>query len=67
MKLGIQFHFASLSLSNTVFILETFGISRARSTIHNWVHKVELQPEASRCPDHVVVDETGIRLSNEQY
>ena len=34
-KLGIQLHFASLSLSNTVSILEIFGISRAQSTVHN--------------------------------
>ena len=39
MKLGIQLHLASLSLSNTVSILEMFGVSCARSTIYNWVHK----------------------------
>ena len=31
MKLGIQLHLAGLSLSNTVSILEIFGVSRARS------------------------------------
>jgi len=67
MKLGIQLHLASLSLSNTISILEIFGVSRARFTIHNWVHKVELQPEASRCPGHVAVNETGVRLNDEQY
>ena len=29
MKLGIQLHLAGLSLSNTVSILEIFGVSRA--------------------------------------
>ena len=67
MKLGIQLHLASLSLSNTVYILDIFGVSRARSTVHNWVHKAELQPEAGRSPDHVAVDETVIRLNDEQY
>ena len=67
MKLGIQLHLAGLSLSNTVSILEIFGVSRARSTVHNWVHKVELQPEAGRNPDHIAVDETVIRLNDEQY
>jgi transposase-like protein len=67
MKLGIQLHLAGLSLSDTVSILEIFGIGRARSTVHNWVHKAELQPEAGRSPDHVVVDETVIRLNNERY
>ncbi len=67
MKLSIQLHLAGLSLSNTVPILELFGVSRARSTVHNWVHKADLQPEAGRCPDHVAVDETVIQLDNEQY
>ena len=67
MKLGIQLHLAGLSLSNTVSILEIFGVSRARSTVHNWVHKAELQPEAGRTPDHVAVNETVIQLNDEQY
>jgi transposase-like protein len=67
MKLGIQLYLAGLSLSNTVSILEIFGVRRARSTVHNWVHKAELQPESGRSPDHVAVDETVIRLDDEQY
>ena len=62
MNLGIQLRLAGLSLSNTVSILETFGVCRARSTVHNWVHKAELQPESGRSPDHVAVDETVIRV-----
>jgi len=42
MKLSIQLHLAGLSLSNTVSILEVFGVQRARSTVHNWVHKADL-------------------------
>ncbi|ELY63138.1 transposase [Natrinema versiforme JCM 10478] len=42
-------------------------MSNARSTVHNWVHKADLQPEPGRCPDHVAVDETVIRLNDEQY
>ena len=67
MKLGIQLHLAGLSLSNTVSILEIFGVDRARSTVHNWVHKADLQPESGRSPDHVAVDETVIRLNDENY
>ena len=67
MKFSIQSHLAELSLSNTVSVLEMFGIERARSTVHNWVHKAELQPESGRSPDHVVVDETVIRIDDEQY
>ena len=67
MKLSIQLHLAGLSLSNTVSLLEMSGVSRARSTIRNWVHKAELQPESGPNPDHVAVDETVIRLNDEQY
>ncbi|MCU4744830.1 IS6 family transposase [Natronoglomus mannanivorans] len=67
MKLSIQLHLAGLSLSNTVRILEIFGVERARSTVHNWVHKADLQPESGCSPDHVAVDETVIRLNDEQY
>ena len=67
MKLGIQLHLAGLSLSNTVLILEIFGVDRARSTVHNWVHKADLQPESGRSPDHVAVDEAVIRLNDENY
>ncbi len=67
MKLGIQLHLAGVSLSNTISILEICDVDRARSTVHNWVHKPDLQPESGRSPDHVAVDETVIRLNNEQY
>jgi len=67
MKLSIQLHLAGLSLSNTGSILEMFGVERARSTVHNWVHKADLQPDSGRNPDHVAVDETVIRLNDEQY
>ncbi|MFT4881261.1 MAG: putative transposase [Salinirussus sp.] len=67
MKLSIQLHLAGLSLSNTVSFLEVFGVERVRSTVHNWVHKADLQPDAGRCPDHVAVDETVIQLNDQRY
>jgi putative transposase len=67
MKLGIQLHLAGLSLSNTVSILEIFGVERTRSTVHNWVHKADLQPASDQNSNHVAVDETVIRLNDEQY
>jgi len=67
MKLSIQLHLAGLSLSNTVSILEIFGVQRARSTVHNWVHKADLQPTIGQNPNHVAVDETVIQLNDEHY
>jgi transposase-like protein len=42
MKLDIQLHLTGLSLLNTISIVEIFGVSRARSTVHNWVHKADV-------------------------
>lgn len=67
MKLGIQLHLARLSLSSIVSILEIFGANRVRSTVRNWVHKTDIQPESNRNLDHVAVNETVIQLNNEQY
>jgi transposase-like protein len=67
MKLSIQLHLAGLSLSNTVSVLDIFGVERARSTVHNWVHKADLQPEDGQSPNHVAVDETVIQLGDQRY
>ena len=67
MKLSIQLYLAGLPLSNTVSFLEKFGVERVRSTVHNWVHKADLQPKSGRSPNRVAADETVIRLNDEQY
>jgi putative transposase len=64
-KLSIQLHLAGLSLLNTISIDKVFALQRTRSTVHNWVHKADLQPEDGRFPDHVAVDETVVRLNDE--
>jgi len=66
-KLSIQLQSSGLSLSNTVSFLEVFGVNRVRSTVHNWVHKADPQPETGRSPNHVAVDETVIQLDDERY
>jgi len=67
MKLGIQLQLAGLSLSNTVSILEELGVERSRKAIHDWVQKADLQPADGRSPNHVALDETVIRINNEQF
>jgi len=67
MKLGIRLHLAGLSLSNTISVLDTLGVERCRSTVHNWVQKADLQPTNGANPDHVAVDETVIQLNDERY
>jgi len=66
MKLSIRLHTAGLSLSDTVSILDSFGVDRCRTTVHNWIRRADLQPEDGRSPNHVAVDETVIRLNTER-
>lgn len=67
MKLAVQLHLSGLSLSNTVTVLEKLGINRARSTVHNWVQKSNLEPEGGRDPAKVALDETVVKVNGERY
>lgn len=67
MELGIRLHLSGLSLSNTVTELEKFGVLRSRKAVHDWVNKADLQPTAGRNPNHVALDETVIRINDQQY
>ena len=67
MRLGIQMHVAGLSLSNTILILERLGVERSQTAVHNWVQKADLQPEGGASPNHIALDETVIRINDQQY
>jgi len=67
MKLGIQMHLAELSLSNTISVLERLGVKRSRKAVHDWVQKADLQPTSGKTPNQVAVDETVIRIDDQQY
>lgn len=63
----MQLHLSGLSLSNIVSIIEIFDIERARSTVHNWVHKADLRSTSAKSSDDVAFDETVIQLNGDQY
>ncbi|QLH83033.1 IS6 family transposase [Halosimplex pelagicum] len=67
MALGIQSHVAGLSLSNTVELLDCLGVQRSRKAVHDWVQKADLQPESGRSPNQVALDETVIRINDQQF
>ncbi len=67
MALGIQSHVAGLSLSNTVELLEAMGVQRSRKAVHDWVQKADLQPESGKSPNQIVLDETVIRINDQQF
>jgi len=67
MALGFRSHVAGLSLSNTVDLLASLGVDRSRKAIHDWVQKADLQPESGRSPNQIAVDETVIRINDQQF
>ena len=67
MKMGIHLHLAGLSLAKTVSFLENFGVSRAKSTVHNWVQKAQLEPLGGWEPDLIALDETVVKIDGERY
>ena len=67
MALGIQSHVAGLSLSNTVELLEQLGVQRSRKAVHDWVQKADLQPESGKSPNQIALDETVIRINDQQF
>ena len=67
MELAIHLHLGGLSLSNTVSILDRFGVNRARSTVHNWVQKADLEPRSGRAPDLIALDETVVKVNGERF
>ncbi len=67
MALGIQSQVAGLSLSNTTELLEDLGVQRSRKAVHDWVQKADLQPDSSKSPNQVALDETVIRINDQQF
>jgi hypothetical protein len=56
-----------LSLSNTVELLDALGVDRSRKAIHDRIQKADLQPELGQSPNQVSLDETVIRINDQQF
>jgi transposase-like protein len=67
LKLGIRVYLGYLSILDIVLLIGCFGVDRSRKAVHNWVTKADLQPTASRAPNQVALDETVIRVNDQQY
>lgn len=67
MEYAIELHLNGPSLVDTVLSIERFGIERAKSTIHNWVQKSDLEPQSGRSPGKVALDETDIKVEGERF
>ncbi len=67
MKLGIQMHLAGLSLSNTISALERLGVQRSRKAVHDWVQNTDLQPVSGKALNQIAVNETVIRINDQQF
>ena len=61
MKLGIRFHLAGLSLSNTIRKLENFGVKRSRKAVQIG-QKADLQSADDANPDYIALDEACMEI-----
>ena len=48
-------------------MLDGLGVERSRKAVHDWVQKVDLQPVSGKAPNQVAVDETVIRINDQQF
>jgi transposase-like protein len=67
MELATHLHLGGLSISNTVSMHDSFGVNRARSTVHNWVQKADLEPRGGRDLDTIAPDETVIKVTGDRF
>lgn len=70
MKLGIQIHLAEISPSYTIYLLDSFdslSVKRSRLAVHNWAQKTDLQPVSGKVPNQTAVNETVIRINDQQF
>jgi len=67
MKLGIQMQASVLSLSKTISVLDSLGVQRSRKAVHGWVQKADLQLVSDKSANQVAVDETVIRINDQQF
>ena len=63
MELAIHLHLGGLSLSDTVSVIDNWGVSLTRSTVHNWVQKADLEPHGGRDPEKIALDETVVMVN----
>ncbi len=47
--------------------LDSLGVKRSRKAVHDWVQKADLQPVSGKAPNQVAVDETVIRINDQQF
>jgi transposase-like protein len=48
-------------------LLDSLGVQRGRKAIHDWVQKADLQPESGKPPNQIALDETVIRIDEQQF
>jgi len=66
-EVGIRCHLAGMSLRDASQFLEELGVQRSHVSIHEWVHKADLQPMSTVTADQLAVDEKMIRLHGQQF
>jgi len=66
-KLDIQLHLVKPPLSDTVFVFDDLDAQCPRKFVHDGVQKADRQPVSGKNPNHDAVDETVIRIDDQQF
>ncbi len=66
-QVGIRCHLAGMSLRDASQFLEELGVQRSHVSIHEWVHKADLQPISTVTADQLAVDEKMIRSMDRNF
>ena len=66
-QVGIRCHLAGMSLWDASQFLDELGVKRSHVAVHEWVHKVDLQPISTVTADQLAVDEKMIRLHGQDH
>jgi transposase-like protein len=67
MKLGVHIHISEPSLSDTISVPDGSGVQCSRKAVHDWVQKADLRLDGSGGPNQVAVDESVIRINDQQF
>jgi len=66
-QVGIRCHLSGMSTRDASQFLGELGVQRSHVTIHNWVHKAELQPISTVSADQIAIDEKVIRINGVEF
>ena len=66
-QVSIRCHLAGMSLRDASQFLDELGVQRSHVTVHEWVHKADIQPISTVTADQLAADEKMIRPNGQDH